>query len=168
MCLSTLYTPLLGACVLLTPLPPLQEVSVSVVSGAACEAALRRTRLGPRYVLHPGMLCAGGEAGKDACKVGVFSPAVYLLCSCCFSSIHSSCGPFPSGYSITVLRPLLVIVVFPPPTHLWRNSPIHICSVPPVHTPFTSAVLFLHLASHPLHAATFMVMVMVADMCVAE
>lgn len=50
-----------------------QEVSLGVVSRAACQAALRQTRLGPRYVLHPGMMCAGGEAGKDACKVSVFS-----------------------------------------------------------------------------------------------
>uniref|UniRef100_A0A0P4WNL9 Peptidase S1 domain-containing protein n=1 Tax=Scylla olivacea TaxID=85551 RepID=A0A0P4WNL9_SCYOL len=46
----------------------LKEVSMSVVSRGACEAALRLTRLGPRYSLHPGMVCAGGEAGKDACK----------------------------------------------------------------------------------------------------
>ncbi|KAK8400849.1 hypothetical protein O3P69_002539 [Scylla paramamosain] len=41
---------------------------MSVVPREACEAALRLTRLGPRYSLHPGMVCAGGEAGKDACK----------------------------------------------------------------------------------------------------
>lgn len=46
----------------------LKEVSLTVVPREACQAALRHTRLGPRYVLHPGMICAGGEAGKDACK----------------------------------------------------------------------------------------------------
>lgn len=40
-----------------------------VVSPGVCEAALHQTRLGPTYRLHPGMLCAGGQLGKDACKV---------------------------------------------------------------------------------------------------
>ena len=34
-----------------------------------CEAKLRRTRLGFDFKLHPGFMCAGGEEGKDACKV---------------------------------------------------------------------------------------------------
>ena len=29
---------------------------------------LQRTRLGPNFALHQGFICAGGEAGKDACK----------------------------------------------------------------------------------------------------
>jgi secreted trypsin-like serine protease len=46
----------------------LQEVDVPVVAARRCEAALRRTGLGARFRLHPGWLCAGGEAGKDACS----------------------------------------------------------------------------------------------------
>ena len=68
---------------------PLQEVSMSIVSRPVCESALRNTRLGPRYVLHPGMICAGGEAGKDACKVRVSYYCVLcllLLTLSCFQS----------------------------------------------------------------------------------
>lgn len=46
----------------------LKEVDVPVLSASDCENRLRTTRLGPTYQLHPGMLCAGGEPGKDACK----------------------------------------------------------------------------------------------------
>nr|XP_053647816.1 phenoloxidase-activating factor 2-like [Cherax quadricarinatus] len=46
----------------------LKEVDLLVVPRYACEAALQQTRLGATYRLHPGMLCAGGEPGKDACK----------------------------------------------------------------------------------------------------
>lgn len=46
----------------------LKEVDVPVINKYQCEAQLRRTRLGPSYNLPPGMLCAGGEEGKDACK----------------------------------------------------------------------------------------------------
>lgn len=40
-----------------------------VVANVECENKLRRTRLGYEFKLHPGFLCAGGEEGKDACKV---------------------------------------------------------------------------------------------------
>ncbi|KAK3853090.1 hypothetical protein Pcinc_040349 [Petrolisthes cinctipes] len=46
----------------------LKEVDMEIVDRGVCEAALRSTRLGPTYSLHPGMICAGGQAGKDACK----------------------------------------------------------------------------------------------------
>ncbi|KAA0202837.1 hypothetical protein HAZT_HAZT001942 [Hyalella azteca] len=46
----------------------LKEVDVPVLEGGDCERRLRTTRLGLSYQLHPGMLCAGGEPGKDACK----------------------------------------------------------------------------------------------------
>lgn len=42
---------------------------MEVVERSVCQAALRNTRLGPTYSLHPGMICAGGQSGKDACKV---------------------------------------------------------------------------------------------------
>ena len=41
-----------------------------MLSSPDCERRLRNTRLGAAYRLHPGMLCAGGQGGKDACKVG--------------------------------------------------------------------------------------------------
>ena len=40
-----------------------------VLTASDCEYRLRKTRLGPAYKLHEGMVCAGGEQGKDACKV---------------------------------------------------------------------------------------------------
>lgn len=46
----------------------LQEVELPVMGHAECESALRQTRLGPHYRLHPGFTCAGGEPGKDACE----------------------------------------------------------------------------------------------------
>lgn len=49
----------------------LKEVDVPVINKYQCVAQLRHTRLGPSYNLSPGMLCAGGEEGKDACKVKI-------------------------------------------------------------------------------------------------
>lgn len=52
-----------------------QEVDVPVVSQQQCQLQMQQTRLGYDYKLHPGMICAGGEEGKDACKVSnSFSP----------------------------------------------------------------------------------------------
>jgi Trypsin len=47
----------------------LKEVDVPVISNFDCENKLRRTRLGYEFKLHSGFMCAGGEEGKDACKV---------------------------------------------------------------------------------------------------
>lgn len=44
-------------------------MDVPVVGNVECENKLRRTRLGFDFKLHSGFLCAGGEEGKDACKV---------------------------------------------------------------------------------------------------
>ena len=49
-----------------------QEVDVPVVSNYDCENKLRRTRLGYDFKLDSGFMCAGGEEGKDACKVNDF------------------------------------------------------------------------------------------------
>jgi secreted trypsin-like serine protease len=49
----------------------LKEVDVPILSHVDCERKLRRTRLGGDFVLHPGFVCAGGEEGKDACKVNL-------------------------------------------------------------------------------------------------
>ncbi|XP_068200538.1 uncharacterized protein [Palaemon carinicauda] len=46
----------------------LKEVELPVVEHRQCEAALRQTRLGYQFSLHQGMLCAGGEQGKDTCQ----------------------------------------------------------------------------------------------------
>jgi len=42
---------------------------VPVISQQQCQLQMQQTRLGYDYKLHPGMICAGGEEGKDACKV---------------------------------------------------------------------------------------------------
>lgn len=46
----------------------LKEVDVPVVPNDVCQALLRKTRLGKFFQLHESFMCAGGEAGKDACK----------------------------------------------------------------------------------------------------
>lgn len=48
----------------------LKEVDVPIQSQADCQTALRKTRLGDLFVLdNISFMCAGGEAGKDACTV---------------------------------------------------------------------------------------------------
>jgi len=46
----------------------LKKVEVPMVGKRTCEHALKDTRLGRSFRLHDGMICAGGEEGKDACK----------------------------------------------------------------------------------------------------
>lgn len=46
----------------------LKEVEVPVVANEVCQEMLRKTRLGRFFQLHESFICAGGEAGKDACK----------------------------------------------------------------------------------------------------
>lgn len=45
----------------------LKKIRVPVMPFALCQARLRSTRLGKWFKLHEGFMCAGGEAGKDAC-----------------------------------------------------------------------------------------------------
>ncbi|GLV33901.1 uncharacterized protein CBL_11215 [Carabus blaptoides fortunei] len=46
----------------------IKEVEVPVLTNADCQTRLRRTRLGASYVLNTNsFICAGGEAGRDAC-----------------------------------------------------------------------------------------------------
>ncbi|XP_012221601.1 phenoloxidase-activating factor 2-like [Linepithema humile] len=45
----------------------LKQVDLPVVSSADCQTALRKTTLGANFALHSSFMCAGGEAGKDAC-----------------------------------------------------------------------------------------------------
>ena len=47
----------------------LKEVDIPVLLDFDCERKLKKTRLGFDFVLHPGFVCAGGEEGKDSCKV---------------------------------------------------------------------------------------------------
>ncbi|KAL6422376.1 hypothetical protein ACFW04_010608 [Cataglyphis niger] len=56
----------------------LKEVDVPVLTNAACQTELRKTRLGEHFVLDTNSMCAGGEAGKDACTGDGGSP---LVCS---------------------------------------------------------------------------------------
>lgn len=45
----------------------LKKVPLPLVESTRCERLLRRTKLGGRFQLHSSFLCAGGEAGVDAC-----------------------------------------------------------------------------------------------------
>jgi len=45
----------------------LKEVALPIVNQTGCQTALRKTRLGRRFKLHPSFICAGG-ADKDTCK----------------------------------------------------------------------------------------------------
>ncbi|XP_005178152.2 phenoloxidase-activating factor 2 [Musca domestica] len=54
-----------------------REVDVPLIPNADCQAALRQTRLGATFVLdNASFICAGGEAGKDACTGDGGSPLV--------------------------------------------------------------------------------------------
>lgn len=46
----------------------LKSVDVPVVGNKICQDLMRKTRLGKFFILHDSFICAGGEAGKDACK----------------------------------------------------------------------------------------------------
>lgn len=48
----------------------LKEVDLPIVENIDCQAKFRNTRLGSSFVLNEdSFICAGGEAGKDACGV---------------------------------------------------------------------------------------------------
>ena len=55
----------------------LKKVDVPVVPRDACLQALRKTRLGPYFKLHESFICAGGERGKDTCKVMISRYCTY-------------------------------------------------------------------------------------------
>ncbi|XP_050736791.1 uncharacterized protein LOC127008615 isoform X2 [Eriocheir sinensis] len=54
----------------------LKEVDLPMVDRRTCQTAFRRTKLGSQFILHDGMICAGGEEGKDACEGDGGSPLV--------------------------------------------------------------------------------------------
>jgi len=64
----------------------LKEVDVPVLSQADCQTALRKTRLGNFFVLDTSFMCAGGEAGKDACTVREYDILLLIKHECILHS----------------------------------------------------------------------------------
>ena len=60
----------------------LKKVNLPVVPRNTCLEALRKTRLGPYFKLHESFICAGGEQGKDTCKVMISC----ISCQCLYHS----------------------------------------------------------------------------------
>jgi secreted trypsin-like serine protease len=56
----------------------LRQVDLPLVNVSTCQDQLRKTVLGPKFILdQQSFICAGGEAGKDACAGDGGSP---LMC----------------------------------------------------------------------------------------
>lgn len=47
----------------------LKKIDLPVVPKNTCENSLRKTRLGRYFRLHDSFVCAGGEKGRDTCRV---------------------------------------------------------------------------------------------------
>lgn len=47
----------------------LKKIELPIVDKAQCQEDLRQTRLKQKFRLHPSFTCAGGESGKDTCRV---------------------------------------------------------------------------------------------------
>jgi len=47
----------------------LKKVELPIVQHNTCQDVMRTTRLGKYFLLDKSFICAGGEAGKDTCKV---------------------------------------------------------------------------------------------------
>jgi secreted trypsin-like serine protease len=54
----------------------LKKIELPTLHHADCQTKLRKTRLGRRFLLNPGFMCAGGEEGIDTCKGDGGSPLV--------------------------------------------------------------------------------------------
>uniref|UniRef100_A0AAR5NY41 Peptidase S1 domain-containing protein n=1 Tax=Dendroctonus ponderosae TaxID=77166 RepID=A0AAR5NY41_DENPD len=59
-----------------TSVPILRKLELPTPSPDNCEEMLQKTYLGVKYQLHESFMCAGGEAGKDACRGDGGSPLV--------------------------------------------------------------------------------------------
>jgi hypothetical protein len=55
----------------------LKKVELPIIPSADCQDKLRLTRLSSFFRLHDSFVCAGGESGKDTCRV-------ILHIACCF------------------------------------------------------------------------------------
>jgi hypothetical protein len=56
----------------------LKKVGVPLWDRDGCVRSLRTTRLGGKFKLHEGFLCAGGEEHEDACKASTMLTSVML------------------------------------------------------------------------------------------
>ena len=54
----------------------LKKFDLPIIERQNCTEMLRKTRLGRHFVLNESLICAGGEAGKDACTGDGGSPLV--------------------------------------------------------------------------------------------
>ena len=73
----------------------LKKVELPIVRNEMCQSSLKTTSLGSFFQLHRSFICAGGETGVNACKVGreVFGRVLFqinpvylsLVCSFPFS-----------------------------------------------------------------------------------
>ncbi|XP_053690191.1 phenoloxidase-activating factor 2-like [Sabethes cyaneus] len=57
----------------------LKKIDLPIVPSGQCQASLRTTRLGSKFLLHESFICAGGEQGKDTCKGDGGSPLVCAI-----------------------------------------------------------------------------------------
>lgn len=57
----------------------LKKVGVPLWDRDRCVRSLRTTRLGGKFKLHEGFLCAGGEEHEDACKASVTYYDLYII-----------------------------------------------------------------------------------------
>ncbi|KFB35194.1 AGAP011792-PA-like protein [Anopheles sinensis] len=54
----------------------LKKIEVPIVPSEKCQKTLRSTPLGQEFVIHPSLICAGGEEGRNMCKGDTGSPLV--------------------------------------------------------------------------------------------
>lgn len=65
----------------------LKKIELPLVPHAMCQNSLRKTRLGQAFRLHESFVCAGGEPGRDTCKVNwssSFPQFQFILIEKCF------------------------------------------------------------------------------------
>lgn len=64
-----------------------REVDVPLITNAACQTMLQATRLGQTFQLNnSSFICAGGQAGKDACTVSEVAGSWNVACVQSFCS----------------------------------------------------------------------------------